>query len=394
MKFLYHFRTQGAGAEGVHISGIATALEELGHRVVFSSPTGIDPRQSAGANPFGSGRKRGLLTRLAAKAPGFVFELMEIGYNFVAWLRNRALLEREKCDVIYERHAFFLCSTALLAASRGVPMIVEVNELAGDERVRSKPWLGFLARWADRITFRRARLIVVVSPHLKRRIEALGIDSAKILVLPNAVSRESLDAPRDPLAVRQRHGIEHAVVVGFVGWFVPWHRLDRLIAEFARLAPQHPNARLMLVGDGHLNEALAAQAASLGIEDRVIFTGAIPHREVGDYLAAMDIAVVPHSNEYRSPIKLFESMAAGGAVLAPRTEPIEMVIRDCSNGLLFSPEDATHLREQLSRLLADAELRKKLGTTARADVLQHHTWRQNAEAMLAAVREFAAVSPR
>src|SRR5207253_6698942 len=83
MKILYHFRTQGTGAEGVHIAGIANAFVQLGHAVVFTSPTGIDPRTTAGADPFGSRQRRSLLARLASRAPGFIFELLELAYNFV-----------------------------------------------------------------------------------------------------------------------------------------------------------------------------------------------------------------------------------------------------------------------------------------------------------------------
>ena len=95
MNILYHFRTQGTGAEGVHIAGIANAFERLGHRVIFSSPTGIDPRTTAGANPFAEKKRRSFLARLAAHAPAFVFELLEIAYNAAAYVRNRAALTRE-----------------------------------------------------------------------------------------------------------------------------------------------------------------------------------------------------------------------------------------------------------------------------------------------------------
>ena len=168
MKILYHFRTQGTGAEGVHIAGMANAFSQLGHAVSFSSPTGADPRTNAGADPFGSNKGRSLLARLAAYAPGIVFEMLEIAYNFVCYPRLRTLVTNETCDLIYERHAFFLCATAFLARRRCIPLVVEVNELAGDERVRAAPWLIPLARLADRLTFRRAQVIVVVSPHLRR----------------------------------------------------------------------------------------------------------------------------------------------------------------------------------------------------------------------------------
>ena len=382
MNILYHFRTQGTGAEGVHIAGIAGAFERLGHRVIFSSPTGVDPRTTAGANPFAERKHRSLLARLAAHAPALVFELIEIAYNAVAYARIRTALARENCALIYERHAFFLCATAFLAHRRRIPLVVEVNELAGDERVRADPWLLPLARLADRLTFQRASLVVTVSPHLRRRIAALGIAPEKILVLPNAVSAASLDAPADGAPIRARHQCTDAVVIGFIGWFVAWHRLGNLLSQFAALATADPHLRLMLVGDGTLREALAAQAATLGVADRVIFTGSVPHSEIPAHLAAMDICVVPHSNEYRSPIKLFESMARARATVAPHTEPIAQVITDGVNGLLFDPQNPASLREALRRLIADPAHRAQLGAAARDAIRAHHTWDRNAAAVL------------
>jgi glycosyltransferase involved in cell wall biosynthesis len=383
MKILYHFRTKGTGAEGVHIAGIASAFKQLGHEVVFASPTGANPLTTAGADPFGTSKRRSLLSRVTAWAPPVVFELLEILYNRVWGSRLRGLLRKERPDLIYERHAFFLSATARLAEQHGVPLIVEVNELAGDERVRAQPWFSGLARAADRFTFARARRIVVVSPHLKRRIVEMGVEEEKVLVLPNAVSEEMLAAAVEPEAVRERLGCRETIVVGFVGWFVAWHRLEVLLAQFAPLARKEPRLRLVLVGNGPLKEALASQAAELGMADRVIFTGPVPHAEVPSHIAAFDIAVVPHSNEYRSPIKLFECMALGRAVVAPGTEPIAQVIRDGENGVLFDPEKPESLGERLAALISDEELRERLGARARADVAERHTWLQNARATLA-----------
>ena len=96
----------------------------------------------------------------------------------------------------------------------------------------------------------------------------------------------------------------------------------------------------------------------------------------------MDICVVPHSNEYRSPIKLFESMARARAIVAPRTEPIAQVITDGVNGLLFDPQNPATLRDALQRLIADPALRAQLGTAARATIRENHTWDRNAAAVL------------
>ncbi|MEI6516684.1 MAG: glycosyltransferase family 4 protein [bacterium] len=382
MNILYHFRTRGTGPEAVHISGMASAFERLGHQVVFSSPTGVDPRKTAGASPYHDTGRANILTSLSRFCPGIVFELLEIGYNLHAYMRNREIMDHRPFNLIYERHAFFLASTAWLARRRGVPLVVEVNELVGDARVRKQPWLSFVARRLDLYVFRHAAAIVVVSPYLKRRIQALGIPSEKILVLPNAVDAEEYSRQADAGGMKKRLGTEGEIVVGFVGWFVAWHRLDLLVEVFASLAATRPALRLVLVGEGPLRAELKNQISRLGVADRVIFPGALPHQEIPSAIAAMDVCVVPNSNEYRSPIKLFEYMGQGRLVVAPATEPVKMVVRHGENGLLFAGEDKGSLTEVLIRGVDNPAFRDKVGRQARHDVLAHHTWRDNAISVL------------
>jgi len=372
---LYHFRTRGTGPEAVHISGVASAFEALGHRVVFSSPTGVDPRLTAGSSPYAATRT----TRL----PGVVHELLEIAYNAFSFFRNAGLLLSKRPGLVYERHAFFLCSTAVLCRLTGRPLVVEVNELLGDARVREQPALSTLARLADRVTFHVASLIVVVSPHLARRLVSQGVEASRILVQPNAVRREDVESTDDGQAVRERLGLRaDAVLVGFVGWFVAWHRLDKLLEVFANVASTNPSLRLLLVGEGPLESSLRQQCEELSISDRVTFNGPVSHDAVGEHVAAMDVCVVPPSNEYRSPIKLFEYMAQGKAVVAPATEPIASVAADGSQALLFPPGDFEAMAAALRRLAGDPDLRSQLGQNARALVLEKHTWDRNAAEVL------------
>jgi glycosyltransferase involved in cell wall biosynthesis len=371
MNILYHFRTRGAGAEGVHIAGIVRAFEKMGHRVIFSSPTGIDPRESAGSSPFAG---------ISRRLPRLLFELLELLYNIPAYLRNLRLVRRHDCHLIYERHAFFLFSTALIAGLRGLPLVIEVNELVGDPRIRAQPLLSALARWTDRFTFRRARLIVTVSPHLERRILEYGIPAERILVLPNAVSEEDLAIPAGASPLSVVHG-PSSFLLGFTGWLVEWHRLDFLIEALA--APRFASVALVLIGDGPLRATLEAQARALGVT--VHFPGPISHADIPAALRAMDACVVPHSNAYRSPIKLFEYMAQERPILAPRTEPVASVVTDGVDALLFTPLDVASFRDWLQKLLDSSELRISLGRNSRRLIEEKHTWEQNARRILAAV---------
>jgi teichuronic acid biosynthesis glycosyltransferase TuaC len=379
---LYHFRTRGTGAEAVHISGIVRAFEKMGSPVILSSPTGIDPRQGAGATPFaepGAGTT-GLLSRLTRRLPGGLFELLEFLYNIPAYRRNLRLACSGGVRLIYERHAFFLFSTALVANRCGCPLVVEVNELVGDPRIRAQPLFSWLARWTDRFVFRRARLIVTVSPHLKRRVEEYGIPPERVIVLPNAVSEAELAVPAEEWPIREVLP-QPAFLLGFVGWLVEWHRLDFVIKALAM--PEFSNVVLVLIGEGPLQSTLEAQARALGV--RLYCAGPLPHARIPAALRAMDACVVPHSNAYRSPIKLFEFMAQARPILAPRTEPIESVAADEKEALLFTPLDINSFRYSLSKLLKSSDLRETIGTGARRAVEQRHTWEGNAQHILAKV---------
>jgi glycosyltransferase involved in cell wall biosynthesis len=380
---LYHFRSRGTGAEAVHIAGIAGAFQRLGHEVSFESPTGANPMETRGTSPFKGKSRASWVSRLVDHCPAWLFELFELGYNLIAARRIDRWLGSGTIDLFYERHAFFLCRSAVVAHRRGVPTILEVNELVGDERIRSQPWLAWLARWADQVAFRHASLISVVSPHLRRRIVSLGVPDEKVIVIPNAVDPSEYQNGCEPGLIKARHGFDSGdLLLGFVGWFVPWHQLDRLVECFAKVAKEFPRAVLVLVGEGELEVSLRALCASLGLTDRVRFLGAIPHREIPEVLAAMDVCLVPQSNPYRSPIKLFEYLASGKAVIAPRTEPIASVVEDGQHALLFDPASAEELTQVLRRLLADAPLRDRLGRAGREHVLLHHTWQRNAECLL------------
>ena len=385
MDILYHFRTRGTGGEGVHIAGIAKALERMGHAVQFSSPTGADPRKTAGGGTPATSKKKspGLAVRIVDACPDFLFEFFEIGYNFSAWKRNRGLFKTRKYDLIYERHAFFLFITSFMARKRGIPLIVEVNELVNDARLRKQPLCSGIAAWADRKTFEQACCIVVVSPHLKRRIVETGVPEEKVLVLPNAIDPNDYAEVADSAPVRKKWNLEGQIAIGFVGYFVHWHNLDWMVTVFARLCEDFPNLRLFFVGEGELKDSLQAQADEAGVGDKLIFTGAVVHAEIPEHVRAMDVAVIPNSNAYRSPLKLFEYMGQACATLSPRTEPIEMVIDHERNGLLFDLDDPVEsMYCELRKLVASEDLRRQLGDQARKDCLEKHTWDSNAHATL------------
>ena len=196
-------------------------------------------------------------------------------------------------------------------------------------------------------------------------------------MIPNAVDESEFAAGDGGASARRRHGLERNTIVGYVGAINRWRRLDLLVDAFARVAPSFPAVHLLVVGDGPDRGAAARQAGALGIADRVCFAGAVPHEQVASYIAAFDVAVLPHSNVYGSPMKLFEYMAAGRSVVAPRLPPIVPVLGDSGEGevgVVFTSLDAGGLSSALAALLGDKDLRDRLGGAARARARREYVW--------------------
>lgn len=386
---LYHHRTQGRDVEAVHIRGLAGGLEQLGYSVEIIGPPGVDTDPDR-VRPSPAGSGRGAWSWVSRNTPQWLFEILEIGYNVVQtprlWRRCRAL----QPELIYERYALYNAAGVLAGRLAGTPLVLEVNDLVSMDRTRQGKQVRMrrLAGWFERRILEHAHSVVVVSGYLRDRLLEQGLPPHKVRMTPNAVDAAWFDPVRvreAALALRKRHGLASATVIGFAGSFAKWHGIDILVRGFAELVDEFPGTRLLLVGDGARRGHAEELVRELGIADRVTFTGRVPHREMPEYVAAMDIGVMPQSNAFGSPMKVFEYMAMGVPPVAPRYAPLEEAIDDGKDGLLFTPQDEMGLTRCLRALLEDPELRADLGEAAQRKVLAHHQWVHNAEVVIDSV---------
>jgi glycosyltransferase involved in cell wall biosynthesis len=210
-----------------------------------------------------------------------------------------------------------------------------------------------------------------------------------VVTVPNGIDvRWAGSKPSRELATRLRRelGVGSSPIVMFVGSLVHWHNFPLLVTAMARVRRKVPNAVLVFVGDGPHRESILAEAKRLGIADALRITGQVSHPEVRDWLGIADAAVIPFSNQYRSPVKLFEYMALGLPIAAPRTPPIESVLTDGKDGILFDPE-REELPAALIRLLTDRARAARLGAAAKRKVFEQFTWRHHAEQILSVLAE-------
>lgn len=167
-------------------------------------------------------------------------------------------------------------------------------------------------------------------------------------------------------------------VVLYVGRLDEGKGLDDLLWAFDRLDTE---AELHLVGEGTLKSELEATAQNLGVDDSVVFPGAVPHSDIHRYYAAADVFCLPSYHE-GFPVVNMEAMASGLAVVSTTIEAVQDQIDDNEHGLLVDPGDVSALTKALDEVLTDPDLRERLGSAGRKRSEEQFTWEIQATRMV------------
>ena len=380
MKILYHHRTGSTDGQAVHIEELMTALKALGHEIVKVAPGGSENQEF--------GEENGLVAALKRHLPQAVYELMELSYSLVAYRRLKKAYLEHKPDVLYERSNLFLLSGVWLKRRYKLPMLLEVNSPLFEERSRfNGVALKRLARWTEETAWREADYALPVTDVLADYLRKAGVPDERIRVIPNGINKDRFLKDIDTRLIRERLQLDGSLVLGFTGFVRDWHGLNHVVDLLAEKRDGN-RLHLLVVGDGPAREGLEAQARQLGVSDQVTFTGVIGRDEVAQYIAAFDVALQPAVTRYASPLKLFEYMALGRAIVAPDMRNIKEILTDEVDSLLFDPEVEGGFKSAIERICGDHELRNRIGEAARAAITEKAlTWENNARRIEALVGE-------
>jgi glycosyltransferase involved in cell wall biosynthesis len=373
MRILYSHRIQSRDGQSVHVEELVAAFRSLGHEVLVVGPGFYEQARFGGESR--------LVPWIRARLPAVVGELAELAYNVPAWWRLRSAFRRFRPELIYERYNLYYLAGTWVARGSGVTLFLEVNAPLAQERARfGQLRLRWLAGALEQYVWRRASKVLAVTGVLRQAIAAAGVPAAQIAVVPNGID------PAQFSGLPAREAGAAPPVLGFVGFVRDWHGLDAVIAAMAA-ERGGLDLRLVVVGDGPARASLEQQAAALGVADRIMFTGLQPREAIPALVAGFDIALQPLVVSYASPLKIFEYMAAGRAIVAPDQPNIREVLRDGETAVLFDPAEAGAMWRAIRRLAGDTALRRRLGEAARAEITQRdYTWRGNAARVVAWAR--------
>lgn len=290
--------------------------------------------------------------------------------------------------------------TAVRAARElGIPSVYEVRGLWEVTRASRDPeWARgngykFMARMETDAAIGATRVFAITNA-LRDEMIHRGVDESKIEVVPNGVDTDRFTPIARDEALAEALGVTGKTVVGYVGSVLDYEGLDLLIEAAADLRDDRDDFHVLIVGDGAELERLQAVVEDRSLDDVITFTGRVPHEEVERYYSVIDITPFPRLPlpvcEMVSPLKPFEAMAMGKAVIASDVAALAEFVTPGMNGLLHEKGEVSSLRAELERLLDDGDLLARLGARARAWVVEHRDWRVLARTMSRAYAEILA----
>jgi 1,2-diacylglycerol 3-alpha-glucosyltransferase len=215
---------------------------------------------------------------------------------------------------------------------------------------------------------RACSLVVAPSEGMRQVLLRLGVD-ADIRVIPNGVNVEPFYRQIEPID-RARFGFsKEDIVLTYVGRLGPEKNLPFLLRSFAGTAQACEDVRLLIIGNGPERDNLQDRVHTMGIADKVFFTGMVVYEDLPRYLAAADAFVTSSVTEVH-PLSVIEAMAAGLPVLGIQSPGVGDIVKNGENGLLAT-EDLAAFTAKMVRLVGEKELRQKMAAEARRTSAQY-----------------------
>ncbi|WP_028573644.1 glycosyltransferase family 4 protein [Desulfonatronovibrio hydrogenovorans] len=352
-------------ANSIHVMKMCQAFARNGHEVTLLAPDKRDDAEPNVPDPY------------AFYGVDKCFEIIKLPwlpirgrghiYGLLAGLKARSL----KPDLVYCRNA----SGCFFASKLGLPVTFESHAPLEDS--------GPVSEWMFRRLLKSSRLqkLVVITHALKKYYqENYSCNGVQIQVAPDGAD----PVPEGTQPVDLPNKCER-LQVGYVGHLYAGKGMEVV----GQLALQCSWADFHVVGG--LEKDISYWKENLGNSKNINFYGFVPHEQVSKYIYAFDVVLLPNQNQveahggggnigdWTSPLKLFEYMASGKAIICSDLPVLREVVEHEKNALLCPPDDVDEWVRALERLRQDKKLAKQLGKTAHDEFIKNYTWQARAE---------------
>ncbi len=286
----------------------------------------------------------------------------------------RRVFRKEAADILHAHNLFFFTTIAACLTKRQLRTrlvttvhVGSVSQLQGLVRFIAALYEKSLGRWI----LDQSDHVVAVSGAVEQYVRNLGIPSAKICVVPNAVDLEEFT----PAALERKVG---RVQVAFIGRLIANKGPQYLLEAAPQILHKFPNVQFLFVGEGPMRRQLKYRATELGVDKNTRFLGTVS--KVSEFLRNCDVLVRPSLTD-GMPLTVLEAMACGIPNVASRVGGTPEILQHGQTGYLVEPKEVEQLSFYISRLVEDRHLRSSMGKAARSSVEKFSNWSEVARRM-------------
>ena len=337
-----------------YLLSIKEGLEEYGYKVVLSPGQLQSDSKAAGPRPLNRVKQWIQLLKFSFRK---VFPVIYHSLSDRIYLRSVKNIEDNILDTIEADHVIEFLSYGSMAGYRysvkkNIPLTVIFDAPIQEQAYEMKGCTTLYRRYvqdAERLSIERADNIICYSQPVKTYLLQHFVTKGEIFILPTINW-----ANMTPKQVQKEEGTE--VNIGFIGSFLKWHKVDLLVDVFDEFSEKYKNARLVLIGYGLEWENIRKKIEGMHSKERIILTGFVNDEQLSYYKSLIDIGVMPGSNWYGSPLKIFEYACLRIAVIAPSTPTIQDMFEKEREVLFIDPENEyKSLYDHLEKLLSNKE---------------------------------------
>ena len=311
--------------------------------------------------------------------------LIELGHpNFIVWTflfnhfmekKIAELSRREKIDIIHAHD--WLVAPAGISSKHylKIPLVATVHSTeVGRSYGLHNPDSYLIDGIEWWLTYESERVIVTSSAMRKEVEEHFHLPSEKIDVIPNAIDASKYEVNVDRGAVKRRFGINpHEKIILFIGRLVPQKGVEYLIRATPKIIEQHPESRIVIVGDGWIKDQLWSLAASIGCRHKITFLGFVSDQDLIELTLSSDVLVVPSIYEPFGIVAL-EGMAAGIPVVASDVGGLAEIVEHDKTGFLAYRENPDSIAWGVNKILSDPGYASWLVQNAKRKIREVYSW--------------------
>jgi len=246
-------------------------------------------------------------------------------------------------------------------------------------------FIGFSFKILERFLPILSDTVSVASEYLEKLALSFGVKKENIFSAPVGADLEKFNTAIDGSKIKEAYKITGPLVL-YIGQLHGAQHIDLFIKAANEVLHINPNVFFMIVGEGFMEGGLRKLTHDLGISDNIIFTGAVTHQRIPEFIAAADVCVASFRDtpvtRCKSPLKIVEYLASGKAIVASNVAEVRRMLGGA--GLLVNPGNFYDLADGIVRLLGDRTLRDCLGKFARRRAERRYNWAVTTSSLISA----------